>query len=209
VPNGADSANFERANDPALAAHPCLAGLADGPILGFAGHMEERFDFELVATLADARPDWRIALAGPIAPSRREAADRLATRPNVRFCGLLPRAELPAFLKGCDVALIPFVHSAQTRAIYPLKLNEYLAAGKPVALTPFADLREFEGMVHIGDGPSGFIEACRQALEDLDPGRAAARVAIARANAWDGRAEQMGALVTHALAEAGALPRSA
>lgn len=209
VPNGADVALFEAARDEGLAPHAALDGLAGGPVFGFAGHLEERFDFALVEALAELRPDWRFALAGPIAPSRREAAWRLARRPNVKLVGLLQRGELPAFLRGCDVALIPFVHSAQTRAIYPLKLNEYLAAGKPVALTPFADLREFAGVVHVGDGPAGFAEACRAALADQDPARVASRVALARANAWEGRAAQMEALVLQALAAGGKLPHTA
>ncbi len=209
VPNGADVALFESARDAALTPHACLDGFRDGPVFGFAGHMEERFDFELLEALAEVRPDWRFALAGPVAASRREAAERLARRPNVRLCGLLQRGELPAFLKGCDVGLIPFVHSAQTRAIYPLKLNEYLAAGLPVALTPFADLREFQGVVHAGDGPGGFAAACRAALADVEPARVAARVAIARGNAWACRAAQMEAGVLQALAAGGKLPRSA
>lgn len=209
VPNGADVALFEQARDPRLTPHACLDGFRDGPVFGFAGHLEERVDFALLEALADARPDWRFALAGPIAPSRRAAAERLAERPNVRLCGLLQRGELPAFLKGCDVGLIPFVHSAQTRAIYPLKLNEYLAAGKPIALTPFADLREFQDVVHVGDGPGAFTAACRAALADVGPVSEARRVAIARANAWEGRAMQMEELVLQALEAAGKLPRSA
>jgi glycosyltransferase involved in cell wall biosynthesis len=196
VPNGADTELFERAQD--ATPHPVLAGLA-GPVIGFAGHMEDRFDFELIAAVAAAHPEWSIALAGPIAPAQQAAADRLAARPNVRFCGLLPREELPAFLAGVDVALIPFVHSRQTRAIYPLKLNEYLAAGKPVALTPFADLREFDGLVQVGDGPAAFAEAIAAALADT-PECKAARVALARANNWQGRMETMGALIASTLA---------
>ncbi|MDB5100527.1 MAG: UDP-glycosyl transferase/glycogen phosphorylase [Cyanobacteria bacterium RYN_339] len=197
VPNGADTELFERALDPLLAPHPVLEGLA-GPVIGFAGHMEDRFDFDLIAAVAAAHPAWSIALAGPIAPAQQAQADRLASQPNVRFCGLLPREELPAFLKGVDVALIPFVHSRQTRAIYPLKLNEYLAAGKPVALTPFADLREFDGLVAVGDGPEAFAAAIADALQDT-PERRAARVALARANNWDGRMAHMAGLIGHTL----------
>lgn len=198
VPNGADTELFERALDPAIAPHPVLSGL-QGPIIGFAGHMEDRFDFGLMEAVAKAHPHWQIALAGPIAPAQQAAADALARLPNVRFVGLLPRHELPAFLKGVDVAMIPFVHSRQTRAIYPLKLNEYLAAGKPVALTPFADLREFDGLVEVGDGAEAFADAIARALVDT-PEKRAARVALARSNAWEGRMAQMGEILASALA---------
>lgn len=202
VPNGADTELFEQAHDPATPVHPVLEGLP-GPIVGFAGHMEDRFDFGLLEAVSAAHPDWTFVLAGPVAEAQRAAAEALAKRPNVRFVGLLPRHELPSFLKGVDVALIPFVHSAQTRAIYPLKLNEYLAAGKPVVLTPFADLREFTGLVHVADGAEAFGGAIAQALTDTAPERVAARVALARANNWAGRTAQMESLIMQTLARTG------
>ena len=197
VPNGADTTLFEQALDPALAPHPVLAGLP-GPVIGFAGHMEDRFDFALVDAVAQAHPTWQFVLAGPVAPAQRAAATALTTRPNVRLVGLLARTALPAFLKSVDVAVIPFVHSRQTRAIYPLKLNEYLASGRPVAITPFADLREFVNHVEAGDGPEGFAAAIARALADT-PERQHARVALARANSWDGRLAEMAALVSATL----------
>jgi glycosyltransferase involved in cell wall biosynthesis len=191
VPNGADVAHFERAADPGLPPHSVLQGLGPGPVLGFAGHLEERVDFALLEALAEAEPGWRFVLAGPVAPSRRLAAERLARRPNVRLVGLLPRAQLPALLRGCDALLIPFVHSPQTRAIYPLKLNEYLATGKPVATTGFADLGQAAAAVHVGDGPGGFAVAIRAALQDQAPTRVALRRAVAREGDWERRAVEM------------------
>lgn len=200
VPNGADTELFERALEDSTAVHPSLTGL-EGPIVGFAGHMEERFDFDLIDALAAAHPEWNLVLAGPVAESRREAADKLAQRPNVKFVGLLERQALPGFLKGVDVALIPFVRSAQTRAIYPLKLNEYLAAGKPVVLTPFADLREFEGLVAVAPDADGFGRAIETILSTDSAEHRARRVAAARANNWAGRAAQMESLLFETLAE--------
>lgn len=208
VPNGADTELFERALAADTPVHASLNGLK-GPIIGFAGHMEERFDFDLMAAVAAGRPDWRFVLAGPIAGSRQAEADRLARLPNVRFVGLLGREELPSFLKGVDVALIPFVHSAQTRAIYPLKLNEYLAAGKPVVLTPFADLREFTGLVGVADGAEAFAAAIAAELAAESPERREARVALARSNNWAGRTAQMEGLLVSALSAGGGWARSA
>jgi glycosyltransferase involved in cell wall biosynthesis len=191
VPNGADVALFERAADPALPPHPALRGLGPGPVLGFVGHLEERVDFALLEALAHAEPAWRFVLAGPVAPSRRQAAERLARHPNVRLTGLLPRDQLPALLRGCDALLIPFVHSPQTRAIYPLKLHEYLATGKPVATTRFADLGEATPVLHVGDGVGGFAAAIRAALADREPAREAARRAVGRRGDWEHRVWQM------------------
>lgn len=199
VPNGADITHFEKALDPTLAPHPCLAEARSSVRLGFCGHMEERFDFALVGAVALARPEWTFFLAGPVSPSRRAEAKDLAALPNVRFVGLLPRAELPAFLAGVDVALIPFVHSAQTRAIYPLKLNEYLAAGKPVVATPFADLTDFADRIGLADGPVAFEAAIARSLAEESPLKQAERVALAATNGWAGRAAAMEALIADAL----------
>jgi hypothetical protein len=193
VPNGADTQLFETAAEP----HVCLEGLPR-PLIGFTGHLEERFDFALIDAVARAHPAWHFVLAGPVSPSRQAEAEALSRLENVSLVGLLPRRELPAFLSGVDVAMIPFVHSRQTRAIYPLKLNEYLAAGKAVALTPFADLREFDGLVEEGDGPEGFAAAIARALADT-PAKREARVALARSNNWQARAAAMGNHVLAAL----------
>jgi glycosyltransferase involved in cell wall biosynthesis len=198
VPNGADTALFAQALEPSLLPHPLVANLA-GPVIGFAGHMEDRFDFALVTQVANAHPEWQFALAGPVAPAQRAQAEALGRLPNVHFVGLLAREALPAFLKGVDVAVIPFVHSRQTKAIYPLKLNEYLATGKPVALTPFADLREFDGLVELGDGAMGFAAAIERALADTS-NKAQARIELASQNTWEGRLQQMNETLQAALA---------
>lgn len=199
VPNGADTDLFERALGAQTPLHPVPAE-APGPVVAFCGHLEERVDFALLAALAEARPEWTFAIAGPVAPSRRAEATALFARPNVRYAGLLPRAELPGFLKGADAAVIPFVHSAQTRAIYPLKLNEYLAAGLPVVATPFADMSGFEGVVRLADDPEAFAAALEEAIAERHaPERIAERVALARSNRWEARAEAIGALLHEAL----------
>lgn len=187
IPNGADVELFGQAWHRDCPPLPALPPASAGPTLGFAGHMEERFDFALLTGVAAARPRWQFVLAGPVAPSCRAAARALDRLPNVHMLGLLPRERLPAFFKGCDALLIPFVCNAQTRAIYPLKLNEYLATGKPVALTPFANLQEFNSWVHTGAGVAGFLAACEGALGDQAPSRAQERLAVARGNSWGNR----------------------
>jgi hypothetical protein len=199
VPNGADVELFEQAWQASCAVLPALSSVPPGPILGFAGHIEERFDFVLLRAVALARPGWQFVLAGPVAPSCRPAANQLARLPNVHMLGLLPREALPGFFKGCDALLIPFVSSAQTRAIYPLKLNEYLATGRPVALTPFADLTEFEPWVHPGAAAAGFLKACENALADTSSQRALQRLAVARGNCWENRLRAMEEAILAAL----------
>jgi teichuronic acid biosynthesis glycosyltransferase TuaH len=200
IPNGADVDLFEQTWKRVHQPFNALQHLPPGPVLGFAGHMEERFDFDLLAAVAQSRPRWNFALAGPLSPRCHGTAKILQGLPNVHFLGLLPREQLPAFFNQCHALLIPFVSTAQTRAIYPLKLNEYLATGKPVALTPFSDLREFDSWIHTGAGVSGFREACEHALNDHDPSRAQERISIANQNRWDNRVVQMEQIILSALA---------
>ncbi|MEB3196194.1 MAG: glycosyltransferase [Candidatus Sericytochromatia bacterium] len=199
VPNGADVALFERAQRLTGSRPARLAGVGPGPLLGFAGHLEERLDLPLITELARARPDWQILLAGPVAPAVRGALRPLAALPNVHLIGLVPREELPAILAACDALMIPFVHSEQTRAIYPLKLNEYLATGKPVVTTGFADWPDVGDSLQVGDGLAGFRAACERALADTSPARAAARVALARANDWEARVQRIEQLLQERL----------
>jgi glycosyltransferase involved in cell wall biosynthesis len=197
VPNGVDFELFNQAVHPETALPADVSGLPR-PIIGFIGHLEERFDAELWAWLARARPGWSFVALGPVAASR--AAEVSAIRlPNCHFLGLRPRAAMPAYLKAFDVATIPFVHSEQTRHIYPLKANEYLAAGKPVVMTDFAPLSDLEGMVTAAHGREAFLAALEAALSPA-PRQTVARIKRAQAHAWEARCQAMEAEILAALA---------
>jgi UDP-galactopyranose mutase len=99
------------------------------PRLGFFGVLDERLDIDLLADVADLRPDWHLVLIGPTV--KIDPAD-LPRRPNIYYLGAKAYAELPTYLAGWDVALIPFARNASTRYISPTKTPEYLAAALPV-----------------------------------------------------------------------------
>ncbi|HKA29983.1 MAG TPA: glycosyltransferase, partial [Candidatus Binatia bacterium] len=130
APHGVDYAHFARALDPALPVAAEVAGLGR-PVLAVVGLLDWRIDTGLLAALADRRPDWSLALVGPVHADLRA----LAARPNVHLLGRLPYTRLPAVLKGCAVGLVPFVADEYTRHIDPVKLREYLSAGLPVVAT--------------------------------------------------------------------------
>lgn len=201
VPNAADVDLFEQALDPATAPPADLAAIP-GPRIGFVGVLDFRVDQALLAACAAARPDLQWVLIGPVHGQWFDQA-ALARYPNVHFLGLKPRAALPAYLKGVDVATIPFVLDRHTSAIYPLKLHEYFAAGRPVAATPLPSLTaladSLAGHLHLGAGPAGFLAAIDAALASRDRD-IAARVAHARQNAWSGRAADISALIRQRLA---------
>lgn len=198
VPNGVDFDLFNQAVHPATAVPPEIARLPR-PIIGFAGNLEERFDIALWAWLAQARPNWSFVAIGPIAESRQ--AEVAAIRaPNCHFLGLRPRASLPGYLKAFDVATIPFVYSEQTRHIYPLKVNEYLAAGKPVVMTDFAPLADLEGMAHAASDRHAFLAALDQALAP-SVRESVERIKRAREHRWEARCQAMEAEILQVLGQ--------
>ncbi len=134
------------------------------PRLGFYGVIDERMDLDLVAALADARPDWEIELVGPVV--KIDPAD-LPQRPNLFYPGARTYDELPGELAGWDVALMPFAINDSTRFISPTKTPEYLAGGRPVVSTPITDVVRHYGAlegVWIAEDTDGFIRACDEAL---------------------------------------------
>lgn len=134
------------------------------PRLGFYGVIDERMDLELIAALADARPDWSIVMVGPVV--KIDPAE-LPQRPNIAWLGSRSYAELPLYAGGWDVALMPFAINAATRFISPTKTPEYLAAGLPVVSTPIVDVIRHYGEVagvFVADGAAAFLDACEQAL---------------------------------------------
>jgi UDP-galactopyranose mutase len=161
-PSSVDVAHFGAARGPGVEPRD-QAGLP-GPRLGFYGVVDERMDLDLLARLADARPQWSIVIVGPVV---KISEDDLPRRPNLHYLGGKGYAELPDYLRGWDVALMPFAINEATRFISPTKTPEYLAAGRPVVSTPITDVvRHYGGIeaVKIADGPEAFVSACDAAL---------------------------------------------
>lgn len=127
------------------------------PRLGFYGVLDERLDLELLELIADAQPDWQLILIGPVI--KIDPAD-LPRRQNIHYLGAKPYRELPAYLSGWDIALLPFACNESTRFISPTKTLEYLAGGKHVVATPIRDVVKpygEQGLVHIANEPDEFI----------------------------------------------------
>lgn len=200
VPNGVDFATFHRATDPALALPEELHAIPS-PRIGYLGNLEARLDYGLIEHLALARPDWSFVLVGPSEGYWLEKIAILTRLPNVKWLGKQDPARVPAFLKGFDAGMIPFVRSPQTAAIYPLKLNEYLAAGKPVVMTDFADLAEFQDVAWIAHDAPAFAAALQEALRSTDATMTRRRVERARANDWSARAGVIALELAQALSQ--------
>ncbi len=138
------------------------------PRLGFYGVIDERLDINLLAGLAEARPDWQFVIIGPIV--KIDPAD-LPNYANIHYLGGKSYQELPAYLANWDMAMLPFALNDSTRFISPTKTPEYLAAGKPVISTPIRDVvRPYgqEGLVAIAATVEEFIAAADEAFTKKD-----------------------------------------
>jgi len=185
VHHGADYEHFATALDPATQVPEDIRDLPR-PIVGAVGVMDAaRFDTELILHLSAAFPQGSVLLVGPA----RSDLDltRLQSCGNVYLTGNRPIADLPAYLKGMDVAIIPYKMNEATANIYPLKLQEYLAAGKPVVSPPMPAVLPYREVVGIADGPEAFVRCVQTALEEDGPARREARQAVARQNSWEQR----------------------
>lgn len=201
APNGVDAQAFQRA-----AATAIPRGLAAPPRLGYSGHVSSRLDLALLTQLARARPDWQLLFAGSQWDAGCAAELReLKMLPNVQFLGLLPVAEVPAFIASCGVCLIPYRVNDETRAISSLKLYEYLAAGRPVVSARVPAAEEHAAVVRLADATvASWVQQIERALaEGDDATQAAARQAVAQANTWEQRVARIEALLADLLSDAG------
>jgi UDP-galactopyranose mutase len=136
------------------------------PRLGYCGVIDERMDLKLLATVAALRPDWQFVMVGPVV---KIDPATLPKNPNIHFLGMKTYQELPHYMGGWDVAILPFARNESTRFISPTKIPEYLAAGLPVVSTSIRDVVNTYGaseIVHITDEPLPFIDAVKKALQE-------------------------------------------
>ena len=188
VHHGADYGHFAQATSDATALPDDLRGLPR-PVIGAVGVMDPaRFDSGLIVQLARAHPDWSFVLVGPARADMELGS--LNACANVYLTGNRAIAELPAYLKGMDITIIPYKVNEATANIYPLKLQEYLAAGKPVVSAPLPAVQPYAAVVYLAEGPEAFSAALSQALGEDGPERREARQAVARENSWEHRVHE-------------------
>lgn len=169
------------------------------PRVGFFGVIDERLDRDLLAHVADERPDFQLVLLGPVAKIEPQS---LPQRPNIHWLGQKSYAELPSYLAGWDVAIMPFALNRATRFISPTKTLEYLAAGVPVVSTAIADVVEpygREGIVAIAD-QSTFVAEIERLLAGVPVAQRRAADAMVARTSWDRTWARMRALIQGARA---------
>lgn len=162
-PSSIDVAHFAPARVGELLEPVDLAGIG-APRLGFFGVIDERLDIDLVAAIADARPDWQLVMIGPVV--KIDPAS-LPQRANIHWLGGKDYRELPRYLAHWDIGIMPFAINEATRFISPTKTPEFLAAGLPVISTPITDVISpygESGLVEIADEAPGFVESAERLL---------------------------------------------
>ncbi|MGB9178623.1 MAG: glycosyltransferase family 1 protein [Pyrinomonadaceae bacterium] len=163
-PSSIDAPHFAQARS--LNGDPADQALIPHPRLGFFGVIDERMNIKLLDAVAEQRPDWHLVIVGPVV---KIDESELPRRANIHYPGSKSYTELPAYLAGWDVALLPFALNESTRFISPTKTPEYLAAGCPVVSTSIRDVvRPYgqEGLVHIADTPEEFVAAIEAAMAE-------------------------------------------
>ncbi|MFD1612936.1 UDP-galactopyranose mutase [Sphingomonas tabacisoli] len=200
-PSSVDVKHFGQAR--AAQADPTDQASLPHPRFGFYGVIDERMDLELLSAVAAQRPDWTFVMIGPVV---KISPEDLPTQPNIAWLGGKDYSELPAYLSGWDVAMMPFAINEATRFISPTKTPEYLAAGRPVVSTPIKDVIRHYGeldAVQIANNPADFVAACEKALALPQQNREWLRPvdALLSTMSWDETAAQMQALIAEAAAE--------
>jgi UDP-galactopyranose mutase len=197
-PSSIDKMHFNKARFPL--AEPADQASIPHPRIGYYGVLDERLDIELLKELAALRPNWHFILVGPVV--KIDAAE-LPQRNNIHYLGSKQYKELPNYLAGWDIAMMPFALNESTRYISPTKTPEYLAGGKPVISTPIKDVitpYEENGLVHIAATPALFMAAAEAILTRTGYDEWLTKVdRFLSGNSWEDTWQKMEALIERAL----------
>jgi len=183
VPNGVDYVRFSQENP------PVPEDLSDlpRPLIGFTGAIDRyKLDMDLLAAIAASRPHWSIVLVGKVGTDDDTSEGELPQAPNLHYMGFRPYESLPAYTSAFDVGIIPYDVNPYTEGVSPLKLYEYLAAGKGVVTTPLPFAAEAGDAVRVAATPEEFVSALEQTLDEGD--LAPDRRRLAEQNSWAARA---------------------
>ena len=207
-PSSVETEHFRQARLPGR--DPADQATLPHPRLGYFGVIDERFDAQLLDSIAAARPDWSFVIIGPVV---KIDPGKLPRRPNIQYLGAKDYSELPDYLRGWDVALMPFAINAATKFISPTKTPEYLASGRPVVSTAITDVvRQYGELeaVEIASTARGFLSACERLLalprSSDAPWRLETELLLSQMS-WDNVVRDMSKLIHEVIEEHGTSDR--
>lgn len=195
VPNAVHYRAYEQCINSDISVPPDLAAVPE-PRLGYIGLIGDKLNFELLSAIARARPAWSLVFLGAVADSVDTTQwGRLCRLSNVHYLGQVPATQVPEYVCGFDVGLMPYRHGRHAENISPLKLYDYLAAGKPVVSINIPALNGFRHVVGVADSPAAFVAELERALHATEPALIEERRRLAAANSWESRVEQISNLI--------------
>lgn len=200
VPNVADAPFFAQAQNPNLEVPKDLENIPH-PRIGFIGAVAEyKLDLSLIREVANRQPQWHWVLVGPIT-EKDNSKSSLSNIANIHLLGHRLYGQLPAYIKGFDVCVIPYKMNKYITSCFPIKFFEYLASGKPTITTPIPALMEYRQLVPLARDASSFIRETKKLLRGDDPKARQARIALAFKNTWEKRMNNMLEIIYERLEE--------
>jgi glycosyltransferase involved in cell wall biosynthesis len=185
IPNGAEYERFEPASQ--VGSLPTPQDISDitQPIIGFYGGISDWIDIPLLTEVAREMPHVTFVMIGPV----HTAVEEMKKLSNVKFLGTKPYDQLPQYIQHFSTCLVPFRINKLTESVNPVKLFEYLSAGKPVVSTPLPEVVTYQEVVELGRTKEEMIAAIEKTIspEEHQPERVAKRQEVGRTNSWDAR----------------------
>lgn len=158
------------------------------PIIGYVGSVDERVNYMLIDHIARRLTNYNFHFYGRI--MNHKDIENLESLENVTFFGAKPYHKIPEVINTFDIGIIPFALTEFNKSIYPLKINEYFALGKPVVMTNFATFKDFEHLVSIANTPDMFVDYIDDSIKNNSPQAISDRISFAKRNSWDGKVKE-------------------
>ncbi len=189
IKNGVDFNRFNK--------HAGKVRDAKKKVIGYTGSIDDRFDIDTMKYLIENLPEVEFLFAGR---TPDENAFRILSKfSNTRWLGAKKPEEIPAIIGDIDLGVVPYLKNEYTRCVYPLKFNEYLAVGKPVVSSDFANLPEFNPFIHFASSKDSFLYAVKEELNNDNEIKKEERIKFASGNSWQKRAEDFSSIIENAL----------
>lgn len=167
-------------------------GRGGHPRIGTVGALDEyKIDLDMMARVARARPNWQFVFVGkPVVHPKSRVVKQLQALPNMRFTGVIARHEVPRYVAGFDVCMIPYRLSAYNKSSFPLKFWEFMATGRPIVVSGLPELKIYQPLIGYAKRADDFIALCEAALEDPKKSREE-RIKLAREHSWEKRVARL------------------
>lgn len=198
APNGVDFALFNGANfnkpDP-----PRDLEKISSPRIGYIGNLSGRIDFSLLEKIAKYNASWSLILIGPFEQEAKVSIHTLMRYPNIHYLGYKPYQELPQYLKRFDVCILPFKKHAWNEYSNPLKLWQYLAAGKPVISTRIKEMEQYKDLIYLAENADEFSRLIKVVTFSDNSERVAEGIRLAKEHSWESLTRKMAEILTSSL----------